>query len=42
MRNILHHKNERGVSFEKFLIKMQFMFTGFEYNNEILTKAQKV
>ena len=33
-RKTLHYKNERAVSFEKFLTDMQSMFAGFEDNNE--------
>jgi hypothetical protein len=42
LRNSLHYKNERAMSFEKFLTNMQTMFTGFEDNNELLTDAQKI
>ena len=42
LRNKLHYKNERDISFEKFLNNMQSMFTGFEDNHEILTEAQKI
>ena len=42
LRNTLHYKNERAMSFEKFLTNMQAMFTGFEDNDEILTNAQKI
>ena len=41
-RNTLHYNNERAVSFEEFLTNIQSMFTGFEENDEILTKAQKI
>jgi hypothetical protein len=39
LRNSLHYKNERAMSFEKFLTNMQAMFTGFEDNNELLIDA---
>ena len=42
LRNTLSYKNERTMSFEKFLTNMQAMFTGFEDNNEVLTNSQKV
>jgi hypothetical protein len=42
LRNSLHYKNERAVSFEKFLTNMQAMFTGFEDKDELLTDAQKI
>ncbi len=42
LRNSLHYKNERAMSFEKFLTNMQAMFTGFEDNDELLTDAQKI
>jgi hypothetical protein len=42
LRNSLHYKNERAMSFEKFLTNMQAMFTGFEDNDEILTDSQKI
>ena len=42
LRNTLSYKNERTMSFGKFLTNMQAMFTGFEDNNEVLTNSQKV
>jgi hypothetical protein len=42
LRNLLHYKNEREMSFEKFLNNTQAMFTGFEDNNKVLTDAQKI
>jgi hypothetical protein len=42
LRNLLHYKNERAMSFEKFLTNMQAMLTGFEDNDELLTYAQKI
>jgi hypothetical protein len=42
LRNSLHYKNERAISFEKFLTNMQAMFTGFEDNEELLTDTQKI
>jgi hypothetical protein len=42
LRTSLNYKNERAMSFEKFLTSMQAMFTGFEDNDEILTNAQKI
>jgi hypothetical protein len=36
------YKNERAMSFEKFLTNMQAMFTRFEDNGELLTDAQKI
>ena len=42
LRTTLIYKNERVMSFEKFLTSMQAMFTGFEDNDEILTNAQKI
>jgi hypothetical protein len=42
LRNSLHYKNERAMSFEKFLTNMQAMFTGFEDNDKLLTDAQKI
>jgi hypothetical protein len=42
LRKTLHYKNERAMSFEKFLTNMQAMFTGFADNEEILTDAQKI
>jgi hypothetical protein len=42
LRTTLAYKNERAMSFEKFLTSMQAMFTGFEDNDEVLTNAQKI
>jgi hypothetical protein len=42
LRNLLHYKNERAMSFEKFPTNMQAMFTVFEDNDELLTDAQKI
>jgi Ca2+-binding EF-hand superfamily protein len=42
LRNSLHYKNERAMSFKKFLTNIQAMFTGFEDNDELLTGAQKI
>jgi hypothetical protein len=42
LRTTLTYKNERAMSFEKFLTNMQAMFTGFEDNDEVLTNAQKI
>jgi hypothetical protein len=42
LRNSLHDKNERAMSFEMFITNMQAMFTGFEDNDELLTDAQKI
>ena len=42
LRTNLSYKNERTMSFEKFLTSMQAMFTGFEDNEEVLTNAQKI
>ena len=42
LRTTLTYKNERTVSFEKFLTSMQAMFTGFEDNGEVLSNAQKI
>ena len=42
LRTTLHYKNERAMSFEKFLTNMQAMFTGFEDNGEYMTEAQKI
>jgi hypothetical protein len=42
LRNSLHYKNERAMSFETFLTNMQAMFTGFVDNGELLTVAQKI
>ena len=40
--NLLHYKNERAMSFKKFLTNMQAMFTGFKDNSKILTDTQKI
>jgi hypothetical protein len=37
LRTPLTCKNERAMSFKKFLTSMQAMFTGFKDNNEVLT-----
>jgi hypothetical protein len=42
LRNSLQYKNERSMSFDKFLTNMQKMFTGFEDNEEFLSDGQKV
>jgi len=42
LRTNLSYKNERAMSFEKFLTSMQAMFTGFEDNEEVLTNSQKI
>jgi hypothetical protein len=42
LRNWLHYKNERTMSFKKFLTNMQAMFTGFEDNDKLLIDAQKI
>jgi hypothetical protein len=42
LRTSLTYKNERAMSFEKFLTSMQAMFTGFADNEEVLTNAQKI
>jgi hypothetical protein len=39
---LLHYKNERAMSFEKFLTNMQAIITGFEDNDELLTDAPKI
>jgi hypothetical protein len=39
---LLHYKNKRAMSFEKFLTNMQAMFTGFEDKDKLLTDAQKI
>ena len=41
-RNTLTCKNERVMSFEKFLTNMQAMFAGFDDSGETLTNAQKI
>ena len=41
LRNTLHHKNEKVISFKKFLTNIQSVFTGSEDNNEVLTKPTK-
>ena len=38
----LHYKNERSLSFTKFLAKMQHMFNLFEEENEPMTEAAKL
>ena len=42
LSNTLHYNSERVMSFEKFLNNMQSMFTVFEDNNKLLTKAQNI
>jgi hypothetical protein len=42
LRNSLHYKNERAMSFKKFLTNMQVMFTGFEDNYKVLMDTQKI
>ena len=42
LRNSLQYKNERSMSFDKFLTSMQKMFTGFEDNEEFLSNTQKI
>jgi hypothetical protein len=42
LRNWLHYKNERAMSFEKLLTNMQAVFVGFKDNNKILTDTQKI
>ena len=39
---LLIYKNERAVSFNKFLTNMQTMFTGFSKNGEIINESQKI
>jgi hypothetical protein len=42
LRKTLHYKNERTMSFEKFLTTMQFMCNGFIDNGEDFSEAQKI
>lgn len=42
LRKTLLYKNERIMTFDKFLTAMQTMFTGFEENDEHLSAQQKV
>ena len=42
LRNSLQYKNERSMSFDKFLTNMQSMFSGFEDNDEFQTDSQKI
>jgi hypothetical protein len=42
LRNNLTYRNERVLSFEKFLTSMQAMFTGFQDNEEIMTDPMKI
>jgi hypothetical protein len=42
LRKNLTYKNERSMSFEKFLTSMQAMFNGFGNNDEPYTESQKV
>ena len=42
LRKTLIYKNERVMSFEKFLTNMQSMFTGFDDSGETLTNGQKI
>jgi hypothetical protein len=42
LRKTLIYKNERVMSFEKFLTNMQSMFTGFDDSGETLTNGQKM
>jgi hypothetical protein len=42
LRDNLTYKNERSMSFEKFLMNMQKMFTGYADNLEPIPKEQKV
>jgi hypothetical protein len=42
LRTTLIYRNERQMSFDKFLTSMQTMFTGFEDNDEFLSNAQKI
>jgi hypothetical protein len=39
LRNTLHYKNERAMSYERFFTNMQTMFTGFEGDGEILSET---
>jgi hypothetical protein len=42
LRTNLAYRNERTMSFDKFLTSMQSMFAGFEDNGEVLNDAQKI
>ena len=42
LQTSLIYKNERAMSFEKFLKNMQTMFIGFYENGEILNYLQKI
>lgn len=42
LRKTLIYKNERVMSFEKFLTSMEYMFTGFHDNGETQTDSQKI
>ena len=42
LRATLSYKNERAMTFEKFLTQMQAMFAGFESMGEVMTDAQKI
>jgi hypothetical protein len=41
-RNSLHYKNDRAMSFEKFMTNMQAIFIGFEDNDKLSTDAKKI
>ena len=36
------YKNERDISFKKFLTNVQTMFTGFSLNGDILNDSQNI
>jgi hypothetical protein len=42
LRTNLHYKNERVMTFENFLTKMQYMFLAYEDNKEKFLEAQKI
>ena len=42
LRTLLIYKNDRAMSFDKFLTNMQTTFTGFSENGEILNDSQKI
>ena len=42
LRTLLIYKNDRAMSFDKFLTNMQTTFTGFSENGEILNDLQKI
>ena len=42
IRDTLHYKNERAMSFSAFLDKMQKMFNIFEEEDEVISEQAKV